>query len=43
MTKYLLDTNACIALTLVTSNVREFDRVAGLRWEDWAAPRGKNR
>ncbi len=25
--------------TLVTSNVREFGRVKGLRWEDWAAPR----
>jgi len=25
--------------TLVTSNVGEFDRVAGLRWEDWAAAR----
>jgi tRNA(fMet)-specific endonuclease VapC len=24
-------------LTLVTANVREFRRVAGLRWEDWAA------
>ena len=23
--------------TLVTSNVREFERVAGLKWEDWAA------
>jgi tRNA(fMet)-specific endonuclease VapC len=23
--------------TLVTSNVAEFDRVAGLKWEDWAA------
>ena len=22
--------------TLVTSNVREFERVAGLKWEDWA-------
>lgn len=22
--------------TLVTSNVREFDRVTGLKWEDWA-------
>jgi tRNA(fMet)-specific endonuclease VapC len=26
--------------TLVTSNVAEFDRVAGLKWEDWAAARG---
>ena len=25
--------------TLVTSNVREFGRVTGLRWQDWAAPR----
>jgi tRNA(fMet)-specific endonuclease VapC len=25
--------------TLVTSNVAEFDRVAGLKWEDWAAAR----
>jgi tRNA(fMet)-specific endonuclease VapC len=25
--------------TLVTSNVREFGRVAGLKWEDWAARR----
>lgn len=25
--------------TLVTSNVREFDRVAGLKWEDWATAR----
>lgn len=25
--------------TLVTSNVREFERVAGLKWEDWAIPR----
>ena len=25
--------------TLVTSNVREFGRVAGLKWEDWADPR----
>lgn len=25
--------------TLVTSNVREFDRVAGLKWEDWAGSR----
>jgi len=24
--------------TLVTSNVREFSRVKGLRWEDWAKP-----
>lgn len=25
--------------TLVTSNVSEFDRVAGLKWQDWAATR----
>ena len=25
-------------LTLVTANVREFERVKGLRWEDWAKP-----
>ena len=25
--------------TLVTSNVREFGRVAGLKWEDWAVDR----
>jgi tRNA(fMet)-specific endonuclease VapC len=25
--------------TLVTSNVREFGRVKGLKWEDWAVPR----
>ena len=25
--------------TLVTSNVREFMRVSGLKWEDWAAAR----
>ena len=25
--------------TLVTSNVDEFERVAGLKWEDWAASR----
>jgi tRNA(fMet)-specific endonuclease VapC len=24
-------------LTLVTANVREFDRIDGLMWEDWAA------
>ena len=27
------------AATLVTSNVSEFDRVAGLKWEDWAVAR----
>lgn len=26
-------------VTLVTSNVSEFDRVAGLKWEDWATAR----
>jgi predicted nucleic acid-binding protein len=25
--------------TLVTSNAREFDRVAGLKWEDWSVSR----
>ena len=25
--------------TLVTSNVAEFDRISGLKWEDWAASR----
>ncbi len=25
--------------TLVTSNLGEFERVAGLKWEDWAASR----
>jgi tRNA(fMet)-specific endonuclease VapC len=25
--------------TLVTSNVREFGRITGLKWEDWAASR----
>ena len=25
--------------TLVTSNAKEFGRVAGLKWEDWAASR----
>jgi tRNA(fMet)-specific endonuclease VapC len=25
-------------LTLVTANAQEFSRVAGLAWEDWAAP-----
>ncbi len=32
-----------LGATLVTSNVREFERVADLRWEDWAATRGKKR
>ena len=26
-------------LTLVTANVREFDRIAGLKYEDWASGR----
>jgi tRNA(fMet)-specific endonuclease VapC len=26
-------------LTLITSNVREFSRVEGLRWEDWGSQR----
>lgn len=26
-------------LTLVTANVSEFSRIAGLGWEDWAAPK----
>jgi len=25
--------------TLVTSNAREFDRIAGLKWEDWSVSR----
>ena len=25
--------------TLVTANVAEFDRVAGLKWQDWSATR----
>jgi tRNA(fMet)-specific endonuclease VapC len=32
-----------LGATLVTSNVREFERVAGLRWEDWAAARIRKR
>jgi len=32
-----------LGATLVTSNVREFERVTGLRWEDWAAPRARKR
>ena len=32
-----------LGATLVTSNVREFERVPGLRWEDWAAARIKRR
>ena len=26
-------------LTLVTANIAEFDRVAGLKWQDWSATR----
>ncbi len=26
-------------LTLITANSREFGRVKGLAWEDWAKPR----
>lgn len=29
--------------TLVTSNQREFNRVRGLRWDDWSAARAKRR
>ena len=29
----------CRGATLVTSNVKEFVRVAGLKWEDWAVAR----
>jgi tRNA(fMet)-specific endonuclease VapC len=48
MLKYMLDTNICIftqmiagharsqGLILATNNICEFDRVAGLRVEDWA-------
>jgi tRNA(fMet)-specific endonuclease VapC len=25
-------------LTLVTANVKEFSRIKGLKWEDWAKP-----
>jgi tRNA(fMet)-specific endonuclease VapC len=32
-----------LGATLVTSNVREFQRVVDLRWEDWAAVRRRNR
>jgi tRNA(fMet)-specific endonuclease VapC len=28
-----------LGATLVTSNAKEFTRVRGLKWEDWAAPR----
>lgn len=30
-------------LTLVTANYREFARVEGLRWEDWALPLNPNK
>jgi tRNA(fMet)-specific endonuclease VapC len=29
--------------TVITSNAREYDRVAGLQWEDWAAARVRKR
>ena len=29
--------------TLVTANVREFERVDGLMWEDWSKPAGARR
>jgi tRNA(fMet)-specific endonuclease VapC len=32
-----------LGATLVTSNVREFERVPGLRWEDWSAARIRRR
>jgi len=32
-----------LGATLVTSNVREFGRVSGLKWEDWAVARGRAR
>ena len=32
----LMAGQACRGMTLVTANVAEFDRVAGLRWENWA-------
>jgi tRNA(fMet)-specific endonuclease VapC len=32
-----------LGATLVTSNVREFERVPGLRWEDWAGARIRRR
>ena len=32
-----------LGATLVTSNVREFERVPGLRWADWAASRVRKR
>jgi predicted nucleic acid-binding protein len=30
-------------ITLVTANTREFKRVDGLMWEDWARPLKRNR
>jgi tRNA(fMet)-specific endonuclease VapC len=32
-----------LAARLVSSEVREFERVAGLRREDWAAPKVRKR
>ena len=32
-----------LGATLVTSNVGEFGRVVGLRWDDWAAARARKR
>jgi predicted nucleic acid-binding protein len=35
--EFMLDTNICIylSLTIVTNNVREFQRIPGLRVENW--------
>ena len=30
-------------ITLVTANTREFKRIDGLMWEDWARPAGRTR
>ena len=27
-----------LGLTLITANIREFSRVRGLKWQDWAKP-----
>jgi predicted nucleic acid-binding protein len=35
--KYLLDTNTCRNLILVTHNTREFSRVPHIQLEDWEA------